>query len=121
MCDLLITEWLNELAGEKLSSVVFVMDYLQLDFNGNRFTLYIWPEVLVGEDVFHITDEQYRNKLCAIITHVVKHVVYTEQQSLEIHFVEGNQIRLFLNPNNPDIVAEIGIYTDVNEKWMVLE
>ncbi|AIZ64219.1 hypothetical protein PK28_11945 [Hymenobacter sp. DG25B] len=121
MNDINITDWLNELAGEKLSSVVFVMDYLQLDFDGNRYTMYIWPEVIIEEKVFHFSGEQYRNKLCALITQVVKHVVYKERQSLEIHFVDGNQIRLSLNPNNPDIVAEIGIYTDASEAWMVLE
>jgi hypothetical protein len=34
---------INELVGEELSSVVFVADYVQFDFNGPRLTLFVWP------------------------------------------------------------------------------
>ena len=36
---------LHPIVGEFPSAVTFVMDYLQLDFNGHRLTSYIWPLV----------------------------------------------------------------------------
>jgi hypothetical protein len=34
---------IGRLAGETLSSVVFVSDYCQLEFNGPRLSAYTWP------------------------------------------------------------------------------
>jgi hypothetical protein len=43
---------LDILVGEKLSSVTFVLDYLQVDFDGNQFTFYIWPTVFVDGEKY---------------------------------------------------------------------
>jgi hypothetical protein len=40
---------LDALVEEQLRSVVFVMDYLQLDFGNARFNAYVWPTVTIGE------------------------------------------------------------------------
>jgi hypothetical protein len=37
---------LAALVEQELGSVVFVMDYLQLDFSAARFTAYAWPTTL---------------------------------------------------------------------------
>lgn len=62
---------LNTLVEEKLESVVFVMDYVQLDFGTARFTAYVWPTVTLGGVTEQFGDPGYRNALCAFITHEV--------------------------------------------------
>jgi hypothetical protein len=49
---------LSKLLDEPLSSVVFVADYLQLDFNGSRFTAYAWPKVLIGTSTWEFGDSE---------------------------------------------------------------
>ena len=43
---------LQIIVGEKLSSVTFVMDYVQLGFDGPLLTAYSGPEVSFGGKVF---------------------------------------------------------------------
>jgi hypothetical protein len=49
---------LDILKGGKLSSVIFAMDYLQLDFDGNRLTINIWPAVHV-DNVEYLTNDDF--------------------------------------------------------------
>ena len=49
------------LIGEQLSSVTFVMDYLQLDFDGNRLTCNVWPVVNVANNSYKYQQTEYRN------------------------------------------------------------
>ena len=58
---------LAHLIGEELGSVVFVRDYLQLDFDGPRLNSYVWPR-LVGVGVERVMGQAgYRDALCALI------------------------------------------------------
>lgn len=57
--------------SEQLGSVVFVGDYLQLDFSDAQFTAYVWPTVTIGGTTRQFGDPGYRDALCAFITHEV--------------------------------------------------
>jgi hypothetical protein len=108
------------LNGEKLSSVVFVMDYLQLDFDGNRFTLNVWPVVTVDSKEYKFGELLYRDSLCSLITKVVKQIGGVEKQHLTLEFESGDKLTVSLDPSNPELVTpEIAIFTDTNEKWYV--
>jgi len=113
--------FLNILVGEKLSSVTFVMDYLQADFDGNRFTFYIWPVVTVDNTEYRFGDTSYRDKLCSLITRIVNQVTYVDNKVIVIDFDDKGKLSLSLEPDNPNIVAEIAIFTDVNDKWYVFQ
>lgn len=113
--------FLDILKGEKLSSVTFVMDYLQADFDGNRFTFYIWPVVTIENTEFKFGDTSYRDKLCSLIAKVVEHVTCIDNREIVIGFDNKDKLFLSLDPNNPDIVGEIAIFTDTNEKWYVFQ
>jgi hypothetical protein len=121
MHDNIKENFLDILIGEKLSSVTFVMDYLQADFDGNRFTFYIWPVVTIDNTEFKFGDTSYRDKLCTLIAKVVKHVTYIDNKELVIGFDNKDKLFLSLDPDNPDNVAEIAIFTDTNEKWYVFQ
>ncbi len=68
------------LLGEQLSSVTFVQDYLQLDFDGVQLTYNVWPSVLLAEaqSVFGATG--YRDALCSLIAHVVSDVAVDDMR-----------------------------------------
>ena len=115
------TDFLDILVGEKLSSVTFVMDYSQVDFDGNRFTFYIWPVVTVDKVEYKFGDQYYRDKLCSLITKVVTQASYVDNQEMNILFGDNAKLNLPLDQLNPNIVAEIAVFTDINEKWYVFQ
>ena len=121
MINSLADNFLNILVGEKLSSVTFVMDYVQLDFDGNGFTFYIWPRVTNEITEYRFGDQFYRDKLCSLITKIVTSVSAVENQEMTIFFDNGNKLSLSLDSTNPDIIAEIAVFTDTNKKSYVFQ
>lgn len=114
------TDFLKILVGEKLSSVTFVMDYLQLDFDGNSFNLHVWPSVTVGNMVYKFGEPSYRDQLCSLITQVVKEARGQESQNLTIMFNTGDSFSVSLDPNNPELASpEIAIFTYRDNNWYV--
>jgi len=111
--------FLNILIGEKLSSVTFVMDYLQAHFDGNFFNFYIWPIVVVNNIEYKFGNPSYRDNLCSLITRIVEYVIHTEDKELIIGFGNNDKFILSLDPNNPDIIVEIATFTDINNNWHV--
>jgi len=120
--DSLGNDFLGILVGEKLSSVTFVLDYLQLDFDGNRFTLNVWPMVVIGNNEYKFGEPSYRDTLCSLIAQVVKQATGEEKQYLNISFESGDMLIVSLCHGNPELIApEIAIFTDLNDNWYVLD
>lgn len=92
------------LIGEKLSSVVFVMDYLQLDFDGNRITAYEWPIVKVSNNFYQISNPEYRNILCSIIAKNVIETNLIEEKELRIIFEDSSQVIIDIQHPNPEAI-----------------
>jgi len=113
----------DKLAGEQLSSVEFVQDYLQLNFDGRIITSYIWPTVEIGEEVYKFGDQNYRNKLCGLIGKKIDNISCQEKKYLMLLFENGiEKIMINLDPNNPEIVSEIAIFNDELDKtWIVFD
>lgn len=107
----------NILIGEQLSSVIFVQNYLQLDFDGNRLTCFVWPEVVIGNEVYGFGQDQYRNQLCSLIATKVEKVIFLEAIKLQLVFESSSEVRLSLNPQNPEIVVEIATFKDSKDNW----
>ena len=87
---------LRELVDNELASVVFVMDYLQLDFGEARFTCYVWPTVAIGDVALQYGDPGYRDALCAFIAHKVTSTEESSEAGLAIRFDLGE---IVTNPN----------------------
>jgi hypothetical protein len=104
---------LEELVEEELGSVVFVTDYLQLDFSGARFTAYVWPTVTIGDVVRHFGDPGYRDALCAFITHEVIETEESSQAGLAIRFGLADVI---IDPEPTDLsgpeIAMLQVHAD---------
>lgn len=111
----------KDLVGEKLSSVTFVLDYLQLDFDGSGFTMFIWPTIFYEGEKNVFGETKYRNSLCALIARIVTRVEYTEDVLLRIVFDDKNSIDWPIHSGNPDIIAEIGIYENIEKEWLVFQ
>lgn len=58
---------LDGLIGRVLSAVVFVQDYLQLQFDGSTLTLTTWPVVETEQGEFKYGEPRYRDVLCGCI------------------------------------------------------
>src|SRR5215468_8546154 len=98
---------LEALVGEELGSVVFVMDYLQLDFVNARLTAYVWPTVTVGDVSRRFGDPGYRDALCALITHEVIETEESASAGLVVRFGLGEVV---INPEAIDLCgAEIAM------------
>lgn len=121
MTDKSTNNFLDILVSEKLSSVTFVMDYLQVDFDGNGFTFYIWPIVTIDDKGYKLGDQFYRDKLCSLITKVVTTASFVDNEEMIIIFDNNDQLKLSLDPSNPDIITEIAIFTDINERWYAFQ
>jgi hypothetical protein len=91
---------LQALVAEELGSVVFVMDYLQLDFGAARFSAYAWPTVTIGEVSREFGDPGYRDALCALITH---EVISTEESSAAGLVIRFHLGEIATNPEPTDL------------------
>jgi hypothetical protein len=114
-------EFLNILVGEKLSSVTFVMNYLQLDFDGNQFTCYVWPVVINGGKEYHFGEPDYRNSLCSLIAQVVKQTSGEEKKFFTLEFENGARLTVSLDPNKFEVFGELVHFTDQDGNWYVFE
>jgi hypothetical protein len=107
---------ITAIEGETLSSVTFVQDYMQLDFNGPALTLFIWPEVFVlagsqiGEGSYAFGEPGYRDALCLQIGEAVERTSLEEGVALEIQFENETIFRTTLRDEDYD-GPEAGQYT----------
>ena len=101
------------LFGEMLSSVTFVMDYLQLDFNGNKITCNVWPIVSVNNNSYVYQQSGYRDIICSLITDSVSRIEIEIDNYLIIEFSKGGSLTISLKLDNPELVTpEILTFTD---------
>ena len=104
---------LTALVEEELGSVVFVMDYVQLDFSAARFTAYVWPTVTIGDATLRFGEGGYRDAPCAFITHEVLSTEESPEVGLVIRFGLGE---IVTNPEPTDLdgpeIAMLDVHQD---------
>jgi hypothetical protein len=84
------------IVGEQLSAVTFVMDYVQLSFNGYGLTAITQPVVRVGTASVEWGQAGYRDTLCERITHIVRTASIVEGEEISIVFDDGSSIMVSL-------------------------
>src|SRR5215212_2716829 len=115
---------LTALVEEELGSVVFVMDYVQLDFSAARFTAYMWPTVTIGDATLRFGDRGYRDALCAFIAHEVLSTEESSEVGLVIRF---GLDEIGTNPEPADLggpeIAMLQVHADSfrSNAWQVWE
>jgi hypothetical protein len=103
----------NNLINEQLSSVIFVQDYLQLDFDGNLISYYYWPVLNFENREYIMTNVNYKNILCEFIGKKVVNVDFKEDILLNIFFESCSNIELVFK----DIENEAIYYVSDSGKW----
>ncbi len=110
---------IERLLGETLSSVIFVGDYCQLDFNGPRLTAYVWPKIVTETTARSFGDSGYRDLLCSFIGHEVNGAHDRPAVGIVLDFEFGS---IVINPEpsdlrGPEIAMLSGLVSDPN--WAV--
>ena len=82
---------LADLNGRQLGAVVFVQDYLQLQFDGSTLTMTTWP-VVHGACEMNYGDAGYRDALCDCIAKVVELADVIAGDRLCIVFGDGSRL-----------------------------
>jgi hypothetical protein len=83
-----------------LTSVIFVMDYVQLDFDGPRLTAVTLPTVEVEGVRLKFGQPGYRDALCERIEHTVVRADAIADESLRIEFDDRSVIGVSLRPED---------------------
>jgi len=105
----------ESLVGEQLSSVEFVMDYIQLGFDGQFFQVLCPLHIHVGESIVRPEDDSFRNVLCGIIGQIVHSVdigdaaviIRFEHCRIDLLYGSDDSGRETLNYTNRDRVFQV--------------
>jgi hypothetical protein len=102
--------FLAELAGEKLSSVVFVEDYVQLLFAKKTFNLYRWPDIYIDQKILRHSDNEYPAALQNLTGLAVVSADEYLDIGLTITFKKDTMLAVSLLDNNADSLVEYAHY-----------
>jgi len=91
-------DYLQQLVGNRLSAVTFILDYLQLQFDHPTLTILTPIRVLpeLGTALVAEGEEAFRNRLCEQIAKVVASVAYRPNDAMEITFQDGGMLSVSL-------------------------
>ena len=89
-------EYFSQIVGEKLSAVVFVLDYHQLQFDGPGLTILNPITVTSNGSSVTVGEDQFRNRLCEQITKIVKRADCKEGDALVVEFEDSSTISVSL-------------------------
>jgi hypothetical protein len=84
-----ITRQLTDVQGTYLSHVTFVMDYLQLGFNGPILSVFSLPDIETAEGKVRFPAIGSRDSLCSFIGQIVKNVDIQRDVCIVIAFENG--------------------------------
>lgn len=92
------------LKNEQLSSVIFIQDYLQLDFDGHILTCYDWPILKMKNLKIMFPDVRYRNYLCDFISKNIIDVGFEDTQNVILNFDNDNIIFFDLMEKTNEVI-----------------
>jgi hypothetical protein len=93
---------LSSLAGEQLSSVIFVADYVQFDFNGPVLSAFSPPIVEVKGVRSQFPGPGSRDALCSLIQQFVASAGAQDNRSIDVSFDSGARLTISLAPDSYD-------------------
>ncbi len=110
--------FLSSIVGERLSAVTFVMDYVQIQFDGHYFTNYAWPIVFVDRRRFIQSDSTYRNALCSLIAKRVSRFEEYLDAGLVFEFEDSSSLEMPTSTQDETLVEYIN-YNGPDGTWNV--
>lgn len=109
---------LEQIIGEQLGSVIFVADYLQLDFNGSVLTAFSPPTVHIQEQTLTWGESGYRDAVCAQILHEVISVKIDYAEFIKVKFDTSAAFCISLK-DDPQTV-EAAMFRTFDGDWWVI-
>lgn len=98
---------LDKLLHAKVCAVVFVLDYLQIQFDNSVATFLEFPKAVVQDRIHSYGETNYRNILCDFIGSAVSSIDYRKDESFVLTFDKGS-IFISLAPeeySSPEMVT----------------
>jgi hypothetical protein len=83
---------LDELQSQRLSSVEFVQDYIQLHFDDYTMTLYNPIKIIQGSSSLRQEESGFKDVLCHFINRNVRDVSYTKGEKVEVVFDSNSSV-----------------------------
>jgi hypothetical protein len=111
---------LKSIIGQQLSAIVFIMDYVQLQFGGLRpmLTAITLPTVEVDNGIFGPHSSGYRDRLCDRITKYVRMATVNEREAIRIEFDDGAVFAISLKSTDYR-TAEAAIFDNGPDNYWV--
>jgi hypothetical protein len=88
---------LEVLVGTSVGVVSFVMDYVQIHFNGPVLTCLTNPIVELQDERWRFPEPGSRDALCSLIEQVVVRAIVEEDVQIQIDFVSGHRLKVPLD------------------------
>ncbi len=110
---------LKRLEKQQLSAVVFVQDYIQLQFDGPCLTAYVWPTIRHAVNAFDRKTPAYRDALCGLIGCVVDQTSEETNDKLVIHFINGATLEVSLRESDREGPEAAMLQDPSGQRWNV--
>jgi hypothetical protein len=110
---------LIDLIGRELYSIIFFMDYVQVDFNGPKINFYYRPLIYNGQKVFEFKDIRYHKEFCDFIGKKVNVIDEYLDLGLVIEFEDHCLINVPLKVGESYLIPEIAEYHGENYEWIM--
>lgn len=110
---------LQTIVGERLSSVEFVEDYVQLRFNGATLTAFTLPTVSTDSQTLHWGEPHYRDELCRQIGHLVKSVSIQAGEFIEVVFDDNVKVQISIRDKDYQGPEAAQFDSVSNDGWVI--
>jgi hypothetical protein len=112
---------LDEIVGEKLSRITFVLDYLQMSFDGPPLTLWVWPRIHRSGGELRRDDPGYADALLAQIGKLLVGVDELLDLGLALDFDDGTRLSVPLDGTD-SVGPEVAMFNGEQSRvWMTGE
>ena len=111
---------LQSVVGEYLSSVTFVMDYLQIGFSGYGFTMNSWPTITMQSRTLAYEDGGYKDALCSLIGETVTEVDEYWDTGLRLQFKNASYINLALKVGHDFPCPEVASFSTPKRSFAIV-
>lgn len=115
----LVESPLTAIVGEYLSSITFVMDYLQIGFSDYRFNMYSWPVVFMGNQTFSRANNGYKDAICSLIGETLAEIEEYLDKGLTLGFKNASSIVLPLRVGKDFPSPEVAEFHGPNNKFLI--
>ncbi len=111
----------SHIVGEQLSAVVFVMDYIQFQFDADVLTVFNPVGVKINNRMYNLGELSFRDNLCERISHIVKEVLLSTEE-LEINFDDTSSFLISLKDEDTSDVEKLNFNWIENgeERFLVM-